>query len=226
MRLYNCFWCSYLYLPLRPYLYIEIIIKFWFWYAMENTQIYLTRTAQVNSTTLQGATLRNFFNQYRLCAGVCNNVEFGSIDAEKCRGLCPGKLKCVLSLQSNFWIFLYNYCTSPNAQICLRSGLECGSFCMAAWLLSVFRLRGDKLCLWITNNRIYHYNRCISTVHCLLTQRTYTEIKLLSTHDGDLFFDHYIDDITDHRNIHMSAQCRNFETKNYLRKSNGEMLTW
>ena len=30
------------------------------------------------------------FQQYRPCSAICNNVEFGSIDEERCRAYCYG----------------------------------------------------------------------------------------------------------------------------------------
>ena len=32
------------------------------------------------------------FQQYRPCSAICNDVVFGSIDEERCRGYCPGKI--------------------------------------------------------------------------------------------------------------------------------------
>ena len=45
-----------------------------------------------------GCYFKEFFNQYRPCADICNNVVYGSLEDEKCRATCPGKSPLILGV--------------------------------------------------------------------------------------------------------------------------------
>ena len=53
---------------------------------------YTTRVCETDKSKMESdlCYFLPHFQQYRPCSAICNDVVFGSIDEERCRGYCPG----------------------------------------------------------------------------------------------------------------------------------------